>query len=357
MDIVHDNSWNHLLQISEKLGDKLPTYVREYTPLTKESASTLEDGLFADDRNRLFPIDSPASTWTSALYFAYNKGELPYKSAEFDYVKGRIQKAAELFKVADDIDAAVAVITAAQAEDPMANYGLVYKEGSDMRCEFPMFDAAGVKKASAFFEEYRRKYPADWRRSIAMNIMAKAAEYGVPEEQLSYAVLSEAGYGIPDKRAMMQEILYRAGLAKHAENAVLLANLNIMLSELPVEAVDAELHKVASIIADFDVAEGLDERYGRTVMPPADAVFGINLKEAEAVVKDAVKLHRHIFSATKLATALKPELFDSLLGDDFTAPLKDGKGKLMPAKLAAALSSMAEEDKAALEEYLQNTYE
>ena len=52
MDIIHDNSWNSLLQISEKLDGNLPLYVKEYTPLTKESASTLDDELFADNRNR-----------------------------------------------------------------------------------------------------------------------------------------------------------------------------------------------------------------------------------------------------------------------------------------------------------------
>ena len=357
MDIIHDNSWNSLLQISEKLDGNLPLYVKEYTPLTKESASTLDDELFADNRNRLFPIDSPANAWTSAMYFAYNHDALPYKVAEFAHVKNRLVKAAEIYNVTDDVNKAIDQINKEPpAKDPLDSYGLVVKEGSKTRAEFPMFDATGVEKASKHFAEYRQKYPADWRQEIASNIMRKASEFDVPFEKLANAVLSEAGYGIPDKHALMEEILYRAGLAKNAENATLLANLNFMLADLPIEDFKDELGKIASVMSDFDVAEGLDTQYNKKVMPPADIVFGLGIKQAEAVLNDALKLNKFIFSATKLASAISPSLLDNLMGDGFTAQLtKDNK--LIPEKLASALVALPMEDKIALEEYLQNTYE
>lgn len=358
MDIINDNSWNNLLQISEKLNGNLPDYVKQYTPLTKESASSLEPELFADERNRLFPVDSPANAWMSAMYFAYNKDQLPYKQAEFDYVKGRIQRAVDIYKIAEDVSKAIEQLTAEtkSAADPSDAYGLEYLDGNTVRWEFPMHDKAGVVKAARFFNEYRKKYTAEDRNTIATNIMRKAAEFGVAEDQLPAAVLSEAGYGIPDKHQLMEEILYRARMAKNAENAVLLGNLNFMLADLPIEALASQMHKIAMVMADFDVAEGLDNQYGKKLMPPADTVYGTTLKSAQTVLDDAVKLNKYMFSAVKLANALAPAVLDNLLGDGFVAPLvKDDR--LVPEKLAKALTALPADDRAALEEYLQNMYE
>jgi len=349
MDITHDNSWNDLLQITEKLGEALPAYVRKYIPMTKESASTLEDSLFADSRTRSFPIDSPGSTWTSAIYLAYNKDSLPYKRAEYEYVASRINKAASIYGVEKDIKEAIAKLNAVTK--------VAEHIATKTDAEFPMYDAEGVMKASSQFESYRKRYPHNWRKEIASTIMDKAAEFGVSEDKLSRAVLAEAGYGIPDKRALMEEVLFRSRMAKHAENAVLLGNLNMMIAELPVDAIKNELDKIAEVMAEFDVAEGLDAQYGKKLMPPSDTVYSVSIKEAQAVLDDAIKLNKNIFSATKLASVLTPDLASNLLGEDFAAGVvKDKSNKFQPCKLAAALSALPLDDKVALEEYLQTAY-
>lgn len=88
-------------------------------------------------------------------------------------------------------------------------------------------------------------------------------------------------------------------------------------------------------------------------MPPADTVYGTTLKSAQTVLDDAVKLNKYMFSAVKLANALAPAVLDNLLGDGFVAPLvKDDR--LVPEKLAKALTALPADDRAALEEYLQH---
>ena len=348
MDITHDNSWNNLIQITAKLDGDIPAYIKEYTPLNEKSASILSDKLFADERNRMFPMDSQANTWLSSAYFMYNKNELPYKEAEFNYVKSRIDSAAKVYGIVEDIS------KLAKALDVQ-----VSKEASKAThialADFPMHDAAGVMKASEFFSQYRHKYPSDWRYAIAKDIMCKAAEFEVQEDSLADAVRKEAGYGIPDKNALMEEILYRASMAKHADSAAALANINFMVAELPIEEISNNFNKIAKLLADYDVAEGLDDQYNKKLMPPADAVFGVAIKDAEAIINDALKLNKYVFSITKLAEEIAPSVFDNLLGEGFVKDLtKDSK--LVPVKLGQALDKLPDEDKAALEEYLQNAY-
>lgn len=357
MDIAHDSTYNTLLQISTKLTDNLPAYVKGYTPITEKVASSLDESEFADARNRWFPITDKANVWTSAAYFSYNSDKLPYKQAEFSYVENKIKEAAAIFGISEDVEHAMSVLSVpVERQEKKASevFGLHF-EGEDI-AEFPMYDAEGVKKAAAHFNSYRHKYPADWRNGIANSIMRKADEFGVDREELSQAVLKEAGYGIPDRRQIMEEILYRAQLAKNAENAMSLANLNFIVSELPPDAIKNSFRKIAMAISDFDVAEGLDSQYNKKVLAPADVVFGTSIKEAEAIVNDAVTLNKHTFSATKLAESISPELLNNLFGDNFSDKmLKDNK--LVPEKLAKALKAMSEEDKSALEEYIVNSCE
>lgn len=358
MDITNDSTFNNLLQISNKLNGDLPTYVRGYTPVTEKVASSFEDSEFADSRNRWFPVTDKPSVWTSAAYFSYNSDILPYKQAEFSYVENKIKQAAQIFGISEDVEKAMTIISTNESTEKKAEeiFGLCMEVDGNSVSEFPMYDAEGVKKASEHFKIYRYKYPADWRNSIAHNIMSKAAEYDVSEEELDPSVLKEAGYGIPDKQKLMDEVLYRARMAKNAENAVGLANLNFILADLPIDTLQKSFSKIAMTIADFDVAEGLDSQYGKKVMPPSDVVFGTSIKEAEAVVNDALTLDKHTFSATKLAEAIEPNLLNNLFGDNFSDNLvKDNK--LVPEKMAKALKGLPEEDKASLEEYLVNSFE
>ena len=70
MDVLHDNSFRQWSQIGVALKGTIPDYVSNYTPLEEKDASTLPDEVFADPGKRLFPLDSPANTWLSGMYYA-----------------------------------------------------------------------------------------------------------------------------------------------------------------------------------------------------------------------------------------------------------------------------------------------
>lgn len=361
MDVLHDSCFKTWLGLGNSFESIMPPYVLEYKVPDEKNASTIDDQLFADPVRRLFPTDCEASTWLAAAYFAKNAEKLPYSKAEAEYVEAEIKRAADIFNIRKDIDAIMGAIRTVPAEkvaaDDDANYGLVVhdeKTGEVLMRKYPMFDDRGVKLACDYFDQYRGRYPLGVRRTIAKNIMAKAAEYGVDTCSLKPSVLREAGYGIPRKDVLMNEILERAQLTKDAEASIALANINELIAGLSDVEIGESLDKIAEVIDAFDRQAGLTKHYGVRITTPADMLFDIDIKMAEAILEDSVELNNHIFSLNKLAE-LPTSVYANVLGDAFaTAISKDGTISL--EKLADEIHSLPRPDKAALEDHLITLY-
>jgi len=363
-DVLHDNSHRVWLQLGERYTSIIPQCVMDYTLPEKDAASQIEDDLYADPARRLFPVDTPAATWLSAAYFLKQATTLPYKKDEKAFVWARIEKAAEIHGVKADTEKIASAIqaengTEKQAEDNDENYGWVMTSeatGQVLARKYPMFDDRGVKLASSYFDENRSHYPMAVRRTIARNIMKRAEFHGVGMDDLHASVLREAGYGIPRKDVLMEEILERAYLTKDAECAVLLANINEMIASLPEEDVAQNLDKIAEVIEAYDRTSDLTRYYGTKILMPADFLFDVNIKTAEEALVDSVELDHHVFSLTKLAE-LPAQMYQEILGEEFAkAIIKAGTTQIDKEKLADNLFSLPKPDKAALEEHLAEIF-
>ncbi|MFC1453613.1 hypothetical protein ACFLQL_00345 [Verrucomicrobiota bacterium] len=351
MDVLHDNNWSNWLHINESLT-KVPDYVKKYTPLTKESASELSDSEFADSARRLFPVNDPENTWLSAAYFGFNKDNLLYKKAELDYIAERIKTCAAIYGNQAEVDPLLEKAFNKSASVSDDDYGLVTK---DNQRSFPMFDVEGVKKACDYFKENRMKYQIEDRRIIAENIIKKADQFGVSEDSLPSCVFTEAGHGIPDKVMLMDEILERSKMAHDDESASMLANINNMVAEMPIEDLGGSLGKIAEVIEAFDVAEGLRFKRHTKLLSPSDVVFNMPLNKISSALTDAVKLNKHIFSLTKLAS-LSTGMYADLLGEQFVSHIVNEQGKIETKKLAEQINKLNIDNKDALEVYLKESF-
>lgn len=370
MDITHDNSRRKLMQISAIVGtENLPDYVVDYTVPDYKIASALQDELFADPGKRLFPVDSKGATWMSAAYAAFNYPDrvaTKYAGACMQ----SIMKAADAWGIRDDVDKAVAAIDAYHgnvkcAEDDDANYGWCIRNqnGDVVRRRYPMFDAEGVRKAAMFFSENRKHYPSDVRKEIAGNILTKAAQHQVADDELPDCVSREAGRGIPRRTVIMRELNERAKLAKSADFAVLMANVTRLIGSAGEAEVVESMDKLAAMIDAFDQAEGLVQHYGSRITYPSDFLCSVTIKDAQAFVDSNVTLRRFTFDVEKLAS-LPPSVFEAVLGDDFTHSVmgeQDKSGKtasatIDTARLRIALTKLSAADKDALETHLVSLY-
>ena len=357
MDVLHDGCLKTWLQFGNSFENIMPPYVLDYKIPAEKTASVIEDNLFADQARRLFPIDSPAATWLSAAYFAKNAEQVSHRKDELAWIEAQIKQAADVFGNRKEVDQIMEAVRTKpvekQAADDLSNYGFVMRDdktGDVVAKNYPMFDDRGVKLACDYFDQYRGRYPLAVRRSIAKNIMSKAAEYGVDYYSLKPSVLREAGYGIPRKDVLMTEILERSQLTKDAEATIALANINELLVGLDDTEIGENLDKIAEVIDAFDRSAGLTKHYGIRITTPADFIFDIDLKTAEAVLEDSCELNQHIFSLNKLAE-LSPSVFGEVLGDEFVKAITKN-GSIDRERLLDNITSLPRPDRIALEEHL-----
>lgn len=360
MDALHDNSFRKWIKIATLIGiENVPHYVRQYTLPDEKTASTLSEGLFADPVNRLYPINDKANTWLSAAYYAFDAQQPGTKIA--GDIWGAIVNAAEIYGVSSDVtklnDTIVNGFHTKQASVEDSNYGWLQRDGTGKVIErrYPMFDMAGVKKAAAYFDENRRHYGLGMCRTVAGNILRKAAEYGVDTNDLPASIEREAGMGLPRRSVIMRELNERAELSKDAENGALLANVTRLVGASDDAELHANVEKIAEVLEQFDKLEGLTHHYGKGITYPTDFLYGVSMKEADAFVNKSVKLHRYVFNVEKLAKHLPVQLITDILGEKRGSEVaKDGK--LLADKLASMLNQLPMADKAALEDGILAVY-
>jgi len=352
MDIVNDVSRTTWYRLGTAHKDIIPEYVMNAEPVTKEAASLMPSRQFADDINRMFPLDSPADTWLSAAYFAKNAEDAAPKKEMRDYVMGRIEKAAEVFGISEDVKKIVSAISEAAAEKQADDRDLDSFYGWPSERKYPMFDESGVKRAAEYFEENKYLYPRAMRKTIANAIMRKAGEYGV---ELPAGIRKSAGVGFPSREALAAELLHRGETTKDPQVAVAIGNIVEKVATIGADELIKELDKVAEIVENADRLSGVAKKYGKGVLAPDEFMFDMDPKEAEALIDDAVPLGKTVFSLKKLAE-LPEDVFSAVLGDDFSERVKTA-GKIDPEKLGDELNSLPLPDKNALNSHIRSLYD
>lgn len=342
MDVLHDTSWRQWIKIAGTY--RVPKYVTDHSPMDKEAAAKLDAALFADPVNMQFPVDCAASTWLSAAYFNENRSQFDRELA--DHIEGNIKLAAGIYNIDKDVKD---VLEYRKAEiDPAtipSNYGYIDKRGQKY---YPMFDIEGVKRAADNFERFRHKLPAHIKKAVAVAMVKKAQELDVA---LHTCVFREAGIGLPNKPDLMDNLLDRAYITKDAECAAVIASLVGVVAHSPAEELMENLDKLAHVVTELDKANGMDAKYGKSILPPADFIYSMMPKDAADFVKDALVLHRHTFSIRKLAE-VDPDVFRAALGDDMFKAIATDRGALDPVKMAEILPTLPSPDKLALEEHI-----
>ena len=356
------SSQRKLVALSETPGVTIPTYVAQYTPLSKEAASKLPEELFADVNQKEYPIDTKEAAWLSAGIFLMEKqsGELTYSDDMEEYVWNALKASGDIYGIEDDIvaiktavDSAVNEKTAAVDSD--GDYGWLVKsaDGSVTCKRYPMFDAVGVMKAATYFMDNRSSYPQCVRTEICGNIMRKAAEYSVDINEINDAISREAGLAVPNTAAIMRELYKRAQASKDPEAGMAMLGLTELISITDADQLSGEMSKLAGIVEDFDHVEGLNAAYDRKVAFPADILYAGTVKQAEDWLRDTVNVAGTSFSKSALASLDIVLAYDPILGTEFTKRASVD-GELDKEKLAVALTELDEADQYALVRHLQH---
>lgn len=345
MDVIHDNSKRGWIKVAH--SHEVPAYVGKHIPLTKEAAAGLSDDLFADDAKRVFPINSKADIWLSAAYF--KEAAADYKCAMAEYIKDRIKSAAAVFGIAEDVEEVFnsAQVKVASAKDDPDNYCWVDEKG---KYSYPVFDKVGAEKAISYFEEHRLGYPLDTRIKLARNILKKACDYDVePTETL----MKEAGFAVPNRAKLMEEILERAKMTDDPEAAMKFAAINEAIANSSNEEFMENLDKIAEVIDALDGVNGMRHQYNVKILSPQESIYSMSVKEASDILDDSIALNKYTFKLSKMAE-LNPDTFN-VLGDNFSDELSTD-GKLDVQKMATILPTLPTPDKRLLEEEIEASF-
>ena len=349
-DSLNDNSHATLYKIAEEIDNKIPEYVLDGVPLTKEASGDISGLLFADEANRRYPITDKANTWLSSAYFAKTAGTA-YEPDEYRRVALRLMKAAQTYGISRDCEDVMLKLTtkAAEAAKSESERNFKYAEscyGEPETGSFPMFTKEQVKMACSYFDE--NAYSYDWRRreKIAKNILRKAAEYGVKPSE---TVRKEAGAGFPRTDFLAENLLtreselMRRGLGKMASD--MRKTIKVVLEASPDELLD-QLDQLREMVSGMDELSGIDSEYGRRFLPPADFIHDVSDDDAKEFKDDTVSLGGELLSA-KALSGLPRKIFESVMPmADVDGMCEDGR--LCPKRVSITIVKMKPHVKSAL---------
>lgn len=359
MDVISDTSRRRFVGIVSIIGpENLPSYVRQYGIPDEKTASAFDDAAFADHVHREYGLESPGATYLSAAYYAYdNKGDIPASQ-----ISANIKRAADVWGITEDVEKAVKAIrehfekAAAPREPQDSDYGLiVYDQAGTKKRKYPMFCREDVEKAAAYFEENRGAYPVKVRKHLTGRILEKAAEYGVPDEALPECIFKEAGVCVPDRQAIVDELDNRAMTVQNKDIAYLAGNMAKIARLLPAAELHRVMDKVAEVIEDCDIVSGRVRQYGRRYAFPADNMYGMPYKQAEARLRTIVVLGGNAFDTEKMAAEIDPETFGHILGRQFLSSVSK-EGAVNPVMLAQGLNKLARVQKDELAAVLERLF-
>lgn len=331
LDQTADTNYQKLYQFSKLYV--FPEYVKQADPrlLSPESYADAPSRLFADTRNRQFPIDTKAATWLSALNFLEAKAEMHPKIAE--WIGQRLDQYIEYHDIEDDIKQLrvkhAELHSDSTSQLPDSCFMLVTVKSGSKEREYPMRNAVECKKAAEWFLTYRDTFDFDHRRVMAQKLLNKVAEYGAGVGRAAILELEKhAGFGVYDPReaAVMLRNRAKAASAKTMPELRLgLLKLADQVETNPAMAIDPAMSaELCRTVDQFDRATGLAGKYDGSLPRPEDVIFGASTKLASEFTREAVELaNGSIFEREQLGKVPLRNVRD-LFGNKFAESVADG---------------------------------
>ena len=353
MDLPTDHSRHQLMVIDSRYT--IPSWVKSAEILDDaEKAAALQSSQFADPMLRQLPITSPADTWVSAAYF--NENRHTYDEHQAAYIEGNLRKAAAVFQVEDEVAQvfATSMPKQANAEDDDANYCQLTKSaaGETISRGFPVFNGEDLKNACEYMVTWRDRFKFAEAHEIAKNIVRRSNEMFGDVSPVSDRILKLAGAGVVELHQIVEELDHLANQCPDSKVAMDVKELILGMVDDPTYADSTETQvKLAQAVEDLQTLLGFN--YDNHQFPE-EIVWGMSIKEAQALADDAITLGKLTYSLTKLSE-LDPGAF-AVLGDDFVLDITSTDGGVNREKLADILPTIPLPDKRILETHLQSTF-
>lgn len=314
---------------------ELPDFVKSASALDDTERKALSKTAFADQENRLFPIQDPAQVFTSAAYALAQPGEVSP-----DVLK-RIKRAARTFKIEPEVQrleehvqnlfATPNEVKEASFEGPKkAPFAIEFKSAGIDRIEG--IGPEGVKRAEArFLNAWKQIDPAK-RAQIAQDLLVAGSENAT---ELSDEVQKFAGLAEIDHNYLRGQFSLRLGCVTDAlVKSAAATKFNGKMAELAAakgEDVKKVAMEIVTFLADFDQTNKTARFYGERLDGPHQAVFNKIAKADKLLVVGRHSFPGNIWHGDGCTF---DQAIRTVLGDK-AAELKTAGGEYDPEKLKA----------------------
>jgi len=328
IDHLRDKNGSCLYNLSKIFV--FPAFVKQANIQEKDYLELPSDA-FADPVNRLYPLNSPADTWLSAVYFSkYGSCDVPEHHKQ---VARRLAEAASLWNIELPKQAADIKELARKVEGPElkvdeameqletdeekeqllaelrkkeARIHVKYKIGDEQYADAWVESPEDFRKIADDLLAHRAKYPYEMRRDVARQLLSAPpplrASMTAPMEVL---LNKTAGYGVATVADVMETLRCRAVLYRrqHSDCPQFVEKLAEIKDDIAASAHEGfispgVLDKTAALIDAMDRLAHLHDRWDRDLEPPEN-LFRFTGKDADDFRKHAVMLANGRFVSRK----------------------------------------------------------
>lgn len=283
-------------------GVNIPNFVKEAAIADLKHAGVLTKTAFADQENRLFPINSKAKTYISNAFFVN-------KRAELEKVQGtaHVEKIAEMLKAASrihDIEKEIEEYNKIAEERINAtpkDRSIVFKiKTAGLVNEINLFTvktASDVAHQAGKFVENINRFPFEWRRGIADQFVKAAEAFEIDE--LPDLILKYAGQFYPDLNHVKQELARR--MTKLSSEGR--TRYEQLIADVDNTSSKEEFFKLAECVYYTEKNAGLYDKayYSKILGDPVDQIFTLHFSKVAADT-DVIEMGGEKFAAADLAS-------------------------------------------------------
>lgn len=345
-------------QTTDPNGQTLHKLTRLYDPpafvkaashdvIAGKSHGELPPNAYGDPRTSQFPIDAPASTYVSMMYFLDARPGLGKLAAA---VEQRIDDAARYFGIEGHTKELKVKHAAFQKHDLAqladSDFGaIITYPGGKVERHLPLRNAGEVKAAFDFLGQWGKDFVYDDRRVISERVLRKAASLGGLSDAEEQKLTKMAGWGVGSAENAAQALFKRARALRTLGRNLPLQEALATTAQACLEDPSAFhaptiMQKVASYIDKVDREEGLQAAN----LGEPDDLFQFTVKEAGDFRDGHVQLTTG--TVYKKADLRQIDLSDvrDVMGGQFAELVSAGGLMLDVEKLAEQLATLPRGD-------------
>ena len=241
--------------------------------------------LFADQRNRRYPMHTKAATWLSSCFFYEKQAALPKLDAA--KIEARLMEAADYWSIATPV-ADLKKKAAVMARDDLSKLtddDFAWVQGKERH--LPLRNAIEVKTAAEYLHKWRDEFTFPDRQLMARKVLQKAARYGAALGDHDEFLERTAGFGGCSAAQAAKLVTDRATIARSQDPVLadeLMKMAALIMKDPQTSRRPTSLAKVAETIDKLDRHLHIRE-YSPTVPRAEDVLFVITRKTASSLAE------------------------------------------------------------------------